>query len=149
MIIVGIVGNEAAKFTSATEEQAREVIRILLKDPSAVLSSGHCHLGGIDIYAEEEYDKLPDRSQRPDPFIYPPKTLSWEGGYKPRNIQIAMKSHQLHNIVVEKYPEGYTGMRFNGCYHCKSTDHIKSGGCWTLNYAKKLGRPTMRHTIVA
>jgi hypothetical protein len=52
--------------------------------------------------------------------------------------------------VVDRYHEGYNGMRFNylrggpgpWCYHCNSASHVKSGGCWTLKQAvamKKLG----------
>lgn len=44
-------------------------------------------------------------------------------------------------IVVTQFPEGYKGMRFPYCYHCKTNSHIKSGGCWTVKYAKeKLGK---------
>lgn len=31
-------------------------------------------------------------------------------------------------------------MRFHGCYHCEEPNHVKSGGCWTVKYAKKLGK---------
>lgn len=144
MIYVGIVGHEAAKFTKETEEQAREIIRILLKDPTSIVVSGHCPLGGIDIWAEEEADKLGRQK-----VIYPPKVESWEGGYKPRNILIAKMSYVVHNIVVEKYPPDYKGkMRFKYCYHCNTDTHVKSGGCWTAKYAEnKLRKPAVWHVI--
>jgi hypothetical protein len=122
---VGIVGHEAKKFTPVTEAKAREVIRTLLV-PGSTLVSGHCHLGGIDIWAEEEADRLGIPK-----LIFPPKSLDWTNGYKPRNLQIARNSAIVHCINVAAYPPGYKGMRFSYCYHCKTDAHIKSGGCWT------------------
>lgn len=134
---IGIVGHEAAKFTPETEAKAREMIRTLLALPDSVVVSGHCHLGGIDIWAEEEADKLGREK-----LIFPPKHLTWNTGYKPRNIQIAKASDRVYDLVVSAYPVGYTGMRFTECYHCGTSDHIKSGGCWTAKYAReKLGKP--------
>lgn len=123
---IGIVGHEAAKFTPDTEATARWIIRTLLEHPRSVLVSGHCPLGGIDIWAEEEATKLGRRM-----IIYPPKVNSWEAGYKPRNLQIAHTSDICHCIVVATLPPTYTGMRFTSCYHCKTDSHVKSGGCWT------------------
>lgn len=123
---VGIVGHEAAKFTRAQEQQAREIIRGLLADPAAVMVSGHCHLGGVDIWAEQEADRLGREK-----LVFAPRTQSWEHGYKPRNLLIAQASDIVHCIVVRRLPERYTGMRFGYCYHCKTADHVKSGGCWT------------------
>lgn len=136
---VGIVGNEAAKFTPSTELRAREIIRSLIQAGDTVVSGG-CHLGGIDIWAEEEADRLGCEK-----LIFPPKQRSWEGGYKQRNIRIAEESDIVHCIVVKEYPPGYNGMRFPFCYHCSNKDyeapvHVKSGGCWTVKYAKKLGK---------
>jgi hypothetical protein len=31
-------------------------------------------------------------------------------------------------------------MTFEMCYHCMSDTHVKSGGCWTVKYAKKIGK---------
>ena len=134
---VGIVGHEAAKFTKATEKKARAFIRhtiesTLLCGPESFIVSGHCHLGGIDIWAEEEAADLGA------PFlVFPPKTHRWSDGYMPRNLQIAAHSDVVYCIVVAEYPKGYDGMRFDECYHCHTTDHIKSGGCWTAKRAKK------------
>jgi hypothetical protein len=125
---VGIVGHEGAKFTHAAEAKARALIRELLAPPDAVLVSGHCHLGGIDIWAEEEAQALGRKM-----IIFPPKKLVWQGGFKDRNLQIAAESDIVHSIVVEKLPPTYRGMRFTTCYHCKdkAPPHAKSGGCWT------------------
>lgn len=141
---IGIVGHEAAKFTPETEDRARKIIKELLREP-CILVSGGCHLGGIDIWAEEEARVL-QRSKA----IYKPKTLAWEGGYKQRNIQIAKTSDIVHVIVVSTYPPNYQGMRFSFCYHCNSIDHIKSGGCWTAKYAQtKFNKPAKWHIIRA
>lgn len=126
---VGIVGHEAKKFTPATEAIARAIIRRLLEPRDAVLVSGGCHLGGIDIWAEEEADALGRGKQ-----IFRPARLTWGGGYKVRNENIARVSHIVHSIVVERLPSTYDGLRFEkGCYHCleRNPPHVKSGGCWT------------------
>lgn len=141
--IVGIVGSEAAKFNWHTEMAAKKVIHDILSqfDVYAV-SSGHCHLGGIDIWAEEIAMTLGLES-----FIYPPPTKSWETGYKLRNLQIVNKSTEIHCITIKDYPPEYNGMRFNYCYHCKANNHIKSGGCWTAKQAQKIGKPAYWHYI--
>jgi len=128
---IGIVGHAKDKFTSKTEAKARRIIQSLLSEGDIVVSGG-CHLGGIDIWAEEEADKLGLEKE-----IYLPATQKWEGGYKQRNLQIANESDIVHVIVVETYPQEYKGRRFEYCYHCDATDHIKSGGCWTGKRAKK------------
>lgn len=142
---IGIIGHEAAKFTPETEQEARRIIRNLLAavDPhSSVVVSGACHLGGIDIWAEEAADALGREK-----LIFPPKTRAWATGYKPRNIQIAEASDVVHCIVVAALPASYTGMRFDFCYHCNTDAHVKSGGCWTAKYAEKLGKPARWHVV--
>lgn len=141
MAHVGIVGHEAKKFTPATKQLAFEIIRTVLTEGD-VLVSGGCHLGGIDIWAEEVADEM-----GLEKIIYLPKKRSWAGGFRERNLQIANKSDILHNIIIERYPEGYKGMRFSYCYHCKLSTHIKSGGCWTAKNAKRLGKQAFNHVI--
>ena len=136
---IGIVGSEAAKFTPITESRARESIREMIKNADKVIS-GKCHLGGIDIWAIEEAIKMNKEWQE-----YPPKRLRWDGGYRERNLQIAMEADTVVCITVETLPASYTGMRFNGCYHCSIHEipHVKSGGCWTLKQARKLKKSTI------
>lgn len=128
---VGIVGHEAAKFTRLGEAEAKRIITELLLPEDAVLVSGHCPLGGVDIWAEEIADQL-GRAK----IIHPPKANNWEGGFKPRNLLIARDSEVCHCIVVNVLPPSYRGRRFPVCYHCRSYDHVKSGGCWTARKAK-------------
>ena len=145
MRYVGIVGNEGAKFTTDLERQARACIRgILRRHPGCVVVSGHCHLGGIDLWAEQEAQAAGHET-----CIYEPDVLTWgdDGpriGFKSRNLMIAETSCEVHNIVVANYPPAYTGMRFTSCYHCKKRmpTHVKSGGCWTAWQAKKMGKYT-------
>ena len=65
------------------------------------------------------------------------KKHNWEDGYKPRNIEIAENSDEIYCITLTQLPESYKGMKFGNCYHCHTTSHIKSGGCWTVWYAKR------------
>ena len=139
---IGIVGHEAAKFTPKGEIEAKHIIAGLLDNGSDVLVSGGCHLGGIDIWAEE---KAAFNGMKA--IICLPRVRSWEKGYKPRNIQIAEESDIVHCLVVDKLPSDFQGMRFEYCYHCDSNEHVKSGGCWTMHHAASLGKPVQLHVI--
>lgn len=144
---IGIVGNAADKFTPLGEQRAKERIKEIITQSVhpfgvPVIVSGHCHLGGVDIWAEEAADRLGLPKD-----IKPPATLSWSIGYKPRNLAIARDSDEVHVIVAKDYPQGYTGQRFALCYHCKRSDHVKSGGCWTAIEAAKQGKRVMWHFI--
>src|SRR5882672_2202207 len=134
-MIVGIVGSEAAKFTYEGGIAARNIIRGLLSEPDVTeVVSGGCHLGGIDQWAAEigkEHGLIVTE------FL--PASRNWEGGYKPRNLQIASKSDITHCITVDKLPPSFHGMTFALCYHCGVKDHVKSGGCWTMKQAIKFG----------
>lgn len=133
-IRLGIVGSEAAKFTPESEAKARAIIRQLIANASEVVS-GECHLGGIDIWAKEEAIAagIPFKG-------FAPACLAWTNGYKPRNLEIAQRSDKVVCITIDKLPDGYDGMRFPLCYHCKTDTHVKSGGCWTVLQALKMGK---------
>lgn len=136
---LGIVGSEGLKFNAATEGLARDIIRdLILRNPQVQhVVSGACHLGGIDVWAIQEATKL-KRSTRE----YPPLVLNWSKGYRLRNIQIAQAADEVVCITLRHWPEGWTGMRWDRCYHCAagSDDHVKSGGCWTMKFAESLGK---------
>lgn len=134
--ILGIVGHEGAKFTRLTEHQARIAIcGEILRTHATRVVSGACHLGGIDVWAIQEAVALSIDTEE-----FPPANRRWEGGYKERNMQIAIAADEVICIVVKELPASYHGMRFSSCYHCKSASHVKSGGCWTVKYARSLGR---------
>jgi hypothetical protein len=153
---VGIVGAEAAKFTARGEAAARVVIRRLLRPAGVVLVSGGCHLGGIDIWAEEEYAAIRRREAsvlregeepRRAPIIHLPHVRKYDA-YMARNALIARDSDVVHNIVVAALPPGFVGRRHSHCYHCDSTGHVKSGGCWTALRAERLGKSAEWHVIL-
>lgn len=128
---IGIVGSESAKFTKSGEAQAKAIIRHLLTQPEVDgVVSGGCHLGGIDIWAQEI-----GKDVGITVTVHKPKFFAWQA-YKYRNLLIACDSHIVHCITVKNYPLEYAGMKFTYCYHCKTSDHIKSGGCWTMKKAK-------------
>lgn len=139
---IGIVGHEASKFSVTAEDEAFQIIRELLEPKDSRLVSGGCHLGGVDIWAEW----IADEKGRAK-IIHLPKSRSWSGGYKERNLLIARDSHEVHVIVVKSLPESYTGMRFNCCYHCGTTNHVKSGACWTAKQAQRLGKKAVWHEV--
>lgn len=141
---IGIVGNAADKFTETTRQAARQRIMSLIGRPDVdTIVSGHCHLGGVDIWAEELAFVFGGKH----PEIYPPKKLAWEGGYKQRNILIAEASAEVHVIVVSEYPPNFHGRRFTDCYHCHTSDHVKSGACWTAIRAMREGKKGIWHII--
>jgi hypothetical protein len=142
-VIVGIVGSERIKFTELGEKRAKAIIDSIVSMPDITeVVSGKCHLGGIDIWAAEigaEWGRIVTE--------FPPRFQSWENGYRPRNIQIARRSDIVHCITVDVLPETYNSMTFSHCYHCNSTAHVKSGGCWTALYAEKLKKQAKWHVV--
>lgn len=146
---VGIVGPERAKFTRGTKLAACQIIMDLLRPEDAVCVSGRCPLGGVDVWAEACADKWGREK-----LIFPPLHDSWARGYKPRNLQVAQHSDEVHVICLATYPASYTFERFPLCYHCAKDpardfgrDHVKGGGCWTAREAMKLGKPAHWHII--
>lgn len=141
---LGIVGSEAAKFTTETERLARAEIRRMLLDNADIdtVISGHSPLGGIDLWAIEEAQWCGVCTCE-----YAPHNFSWgaPGGYRDRNLKIAHASDKVVCVTVRTLPADYHGMRFpHGCYHCATPPehHIKSGGCWTMRQAAREGKPT-------
>jgi len=131
---IGIVGSEGKKFTADTERKARDLIRSLIKGAAMVVSGG-CHLGGVDIWAVEEAASMGIPFEE-----HLPRFLGWTA-YRERNILIAERSTRVVCITVKHLPGDYDGMRFKYCYHCQTDGHVKSGGCWTMKYARGLGKP--------
>ena len=141
MKTIGIVGSEKSKFTPETREAAKEMIRalILYENPDLIVS-GACHLGGIDVWAMDVAKEMGIQCKE-----YPPLRHSWTYGYRPRNIKIAEVSDKIYCLTIKTLPPGFAGMRFSHCYHCNTPPehHVKSGGCWTIKYARKqLNKPT-------
>ena|SRR5438445_1713155 len=131
---VGIVGSEEAKFTMIGRVAAESMIVELIEGAEEVVSGG-CHLGGVDIWVKE----LAYASGIPF-WEYLPKKRAWADGYRVRNLQIAQRSDVVYCITVDRLPPEFTGMKFDFCYHCNTKDHVKSGGCWTVRQAIKMGK---------
>ena len=139
---IGVVGSEAGKFTPETEFLARRAITTFLtpylpqRDTTEV-RSGKCHRGGIDIWSIDIARTLGFRTRE-----FPATVHRWEGegGFAWRNRLIA-DSDRVVCVTVRQLPVGYTGKPAPLCYHCGTRDHIVSGGCWTVKYARQLGRP--------
>jgi hypothetical protein len=141
---IGIIGHGSDKFVPESKEAAINLIRKLLSKPDSILVSGHSPVGGIDIWAEEVAQELEIPME-----IKSPRQKSWEGeyGYKARNLDIARSSDEVHIILVADYPSNYKEQRFSECYHCHTSKHVKSGGCWTGLQAKKLGKKVKWHVF--
>jgi hypothetical protein len=77
---LGIVGSEAAKFTTITERIARGIIRKEIIEHKALqplwVVSGACHLGGIDIWAIQEAEEL-GQSRKPKRWKKKPQSMLW------------------------------------------------------------------------
>lgn len=126
---LGIVGHAEEKFTVRTRKLARQaIVDLLLQYEPVLMVSGASPMGGIDVWAEEIAVGMGIT-----PKIFPPANNTWEGGFKPRNLQIASTSTHVAVIVVAAFPPGFKGQRFPYCYHCQDRNpkHVKSGGCWT------------------
>jgi len=141
-----------------------------------ILVSGHCPKGGVNIWAEEIADELgiekeiyPAEVNRWNDDISHQIEIGF--GYKPenppevrlkgcrsRNIQIAEACDVLYCIVPKVYvhpdfiKDAEEMHAFKGskrtiyCIHCNQFGHPSNGGCWTMKYAKKLGKET--HLVV-
>lgn len=131
---LGIVGSEQAKFTPRTEALARAAIDTYIEacEPDHIVSGG-CHLGGVDIFAEEAAAKYGIPT-----LVFKPRNFHWSTGYKPRNLQIVKHSDAVLCITLAELPLIYSGPDYGPCYHChgRNPPHVKSGGCWTAWRAK-------------
>lgn len=145
-ITLGIVGAEAKKFTPATEALARQTIRSAITAWGATLVvSGHSPLGGIDWWAIEEAKALGVDTREHPAGVHTWDSVAGVDGFKDRNLKIARDADVLMCITVMRLPPGFKGMEFaDGCYHCHTPpeDHIKSGGCWTMKQAARMGKQT-------
>jgi len=67
--------------------------------------------------------------------IFPPKENTWDS-FRERNKQIAEYCNELLCISTKRVITQF-------CYHhYPAESHQKTAGCWTLNYAKSLGKKT-------
>ncbi len=128
---LGIVGPPERQFTPEKRELACVVIQSAIETYGATtVVSGRCHLGGIDIWAEDIAEAMDIPT-----LIFPPKVLHWSlpGGYRERNLQIAEAAELVLVIGLKEYPKTYRGVKFHDCVHCgdRNPKHIRTAGCWT------------------
>jgi hypothetical protein len=128
-MILGIVGPEQSAWTQVGSLFARQAIRdLLLTGLYAGVTSGACHKGGVDIWAREEAELLGLPVKE-----YPPKDHGWQW-YKQRNQLIAKLADHVVCIAPSR--------EHQQCRYCETDDHQQSGGCWTLRYARQIGKRT-------
>lgn len=172
---IAIVGPEESKWKSKEQiEKAKRYIKNTLgMDINShgdlghtVLVSGHCHKGGVDIWAEEITDELGIQKEihpaicTNETFIknghdevmhdfQVPSGHYWIYHYKPRNIGMA-KSCDVLYCIVPKMPKGdqeyCSEYSQSYCRHCNEWGHPTNGGCWTMKYAKSIGKET--HLVI-
>lgn len=119
---IAIVGT--SKLTDFEKIRASLKITQLLNYGDILISGG---ADGIDSLAHKISVELDMKSE-----IYYPEIHNWLG-YRKRNIIIAESCDKLYCIT--------SNMKSEKCYHCNDW-HERTGGCWTMKYAKGLGKPT-------
>ncbi len=138
---LGLIGHEQAKFTPKFTPHTEAAAKALIDEALDVLRptalvSGHCPLGGVDIWAEEIAAK-----RGLEMIVHAPRSFTWNGahGYKWRNLRIAQDSDLVLVVALRELPRGFTGMRFDRCYHCPESapPHVKGGACWTAWKARE------------
>ena len=63
-------------------------------------------------------------------------------GYKTRDIQVAKMCCKIFNIVAKPCMLDEVPKWEQECYHCKTKDHQRSGGCFTVKQGKFNGCET-------
>lgn len=124
-MIVGIVGT--SHLTPKEETKAREEIRYIIQSH---MFNGDTHFvtgdaNGIDKLVRELTCKYKTAST-----FFEAEKKQWTE-FKKRNIEIAKFIDGIYCITTKTKDEM--------CYHCNQ-DHQRTGGCWTLKYAKSLGK---------
>lgn len=129
---IAVVGT--SKKLSMKEEKlmTNRIVDILDKYPrdgSVFVISGGA--SGVDTLGVDIAKKLGFRTT-----VYYPEKQSW-AYYKIRNQKIADECDTIFCFTISK--------KENDCYHHKNwkeRPHLKTGGCYTLELARKMGKPS-------
>ncbi len=157
---LAIVGAQEDRWNSFERTFIEDLIRGMLAEDEdgvrPIVISGHCPMGGVDIWAEEIAEELGCKM-----VIYAPEVNQWEDritqydsnefhdkGYKSRNIQIAEACDTLvcfspafqhgknPTLVEDIIPD-----------NVKQIEEIWNGGVWTAVYAQKIGKRVLRVVV--
>lgn len=124
---IAIVG--ASKLTENEERDAQQFCGLMMNqwlkeyDDLVIISGG---AKGVDSIAENCARNLNITT-----MIFHPEAQN-KGEYKIRNMKIAKQCDKLFCLPAN--------LRNTPCYHCDTDEHERSGGCWTANMAKELGK---------
>lgn len=127
-MILGIVGAEERSWIQLEKLKAREfILNFITEVKPDYITSGHCPLGGVDLWAEE-FAKLLNIPTK----IFPPEVNGWSDwngkkGYKTRNLEIAKASDIL--LVVSPILNNKV---------------VRNGGEWTGEQASKMPGKTVK-----
>lgn len=149
MVVIGFVGSEQRYWTLKQERKARKFIRDLLlfyiqrfklgiELAMPIVCSGRCKEGGVDIWAEEIADELGLKKK-----IFPAKGTGWKF-YRRRNLKIIKASSRIFDIEPQ-VPEVSRKAEYDETSR-KWFRH--SGGTWTVNEARKKGKPLRDAQII-
>jgi hypothetical protein len=164
---VAIVGPQEDKWLPEQKVRVKQAITTILYqyqfEKELIMVSGGCPLGGVDIWAEEVAKERgvntdifkPDINQWEDKIeyenfpMYDGKAVDYEvifKGFKSRNIAIAKNCDVLYCIVPKVLSVTTDKSTHKYCKHCNSFNHPNNGGCWTMKFAKKIGKET--HLVI-
>ena len=133
---IAIVG--ASKLTENEERDARQFCGLMMNqwkseyDDLEIISGG---AKGVDTIAIEVAEGLGISTHK-----IPPDVEEWNDvddmiGYRSRNIKIAEECDKLYCLPAN--------FRSESCYHCGTDEHERSGGCWTANRTRQMGKEVM------
>lgn len=125
MFKIVIIGADRRAWKPSQRKEAMAWIEIIFNMfPYAEFVSGHCHLGGVDIWVETLHKKLKIKNLT----LFKPLVKKWSGrgGYKSRNTEMA----EYGDLIIDIEPKNH-----------------RSGGTWTLEYAEGKGKRVWRIEI--
>lgn len=131
MKYLGIVGS--SHLSEVEEMEVRKTVPMLINNfkiryPFDDIGVVTGDAEGVDKLVWE-YVKL-DETIKWNSRRYESIDKNWNS-FKPRNIAIAERADKVICLT--------TRTKNTKCYHCEQ-DHQRSGGCWTVKYAKILGK---------
>ena len=127
MKVIAIVGASKRSFINNRFDDVLNRIANIIKEevPFEVISGG---ADGVDTIVKRAHPK----TREIKPAVFQWLDMGNAYGYRSRNMMIAEQCDKLYNVVMKD--------EMSSCYHCDKMGHKVSGGCWTMNYAKSIGK---------